>query len=188
MFLLPNVIQVLALVDGHADLLQCLAPAVVPEQPLPAVEDGIRLVAGVVVPLAGTRSHDGVGRVALPGGDAVARTGDADLGVVDVPKTDVEHQVPAPAPFHLAASNPVLLPGDRVVAGEDGVLLVLGPRQWRGVGSWVNSGISEPQEDLQTWTAKGFSRRLRSSDCHALFRGWGRIYLASGLTSTRCTR
>ena len=27
-----------------------------------------------------------------------------------------------------------------------------------------------------------------SSDCHALIRGWGRIYLASGLTSTRFTR
>src|SRR5271157_5196080 len=126
--------QVLALVDEHANLLQALAPAVVPEQPLPAVEDGIGLVAGVVVPLAGTRSHDGVGRVALPGGDAVPRTGDADLGVVDVPKTDVEHQVPAPAPFHLAASDPVLLPGDRVVAGEDRVLLVLGPRQSVGTG------------------------------------------------------
>src|SRR5208283_1459761 len=53
--------KVLALVPHHADLFQAAVAAVVPEQPFPAVEDGERLVAGVVVPLAFPRLNDGVG-------------------------------------------------------------------------------------------------------------------------------
>src|SRR5690348_5078906 len=63
--------QFLPLAEGQPDLLDDALAAVVPEQPLPAVEDRIRLVGSVPVPLPLARADDRVGRVPLPAADAI---------------------------------------------------------------------------------------------------------------------
>ena len=68
--------------EDDADLFETAVAAVIPEQPIRAVEDGIRLVAGVVVPLVLAREDDRIGRMALPVRDAILAASEADSRVV----------------------------------------------------------------------------------------------------------
>jgi hypothetical protein len=62
----------------------------------------------------------------------------------------------------VVAGAGAIVPGMAAAAGAGGPepsALCGSPRiyaWWRGIRSWVISGISEAQEDIQTWTAKGF--------------------------------
>ena len=58
--------QVQALVKRNADLFQRAATAVVPKQPLPAVIDGVGLVARIVIPLVSAGSDDRIAFTLLP--------------------------------------------------------------------------------------------------------------------------
>src|SRR5713101_3286207 len=102
--------QVFAVVEHHADLLQRAVAAVAPQPPSLAVEDRVRLVTGVVVPLVAPRADDRVGRMTLPVGEAVPGAGEADLGMGFVAKANVEHQIPAAALLDLASGHLVLFP------------------------------------------------------------------------------
>src|SRR5262249_52592950 len=65
---------------------------------------------------------------------------DADLGVVHVPKPDVEHDVPVPPADHLAGRHPLLFPVGLRVGAENRVVLVLGPFQ-AVVAGGVTDGV-----------------------------------------------
>src|SRR5262249_48225662 len=132
--------QVHPLVQCQPDLLHTAPATVVPQQPLSAIVDGIRLVNGVVVPLIFSGANDRVGRMTLPIGGAVPGAGNTDLSVVPVTKTDVEHHMPFALPHDLAGRHTVPFPGSLWVRLEDGVVLMLGPVRSIGAGG-VADGV-----------------------------------------------
>ena len=111
--------QVLALVRDQADLLHAAVAAVVPEQPLLAVEDGKRLVAGVVVPLASPGRMIGLAGWRCQSVMPSLRAGDADLGVVHVAEADVEHHVPVAALARPGRPSPCASPRRLRIGRED---------------------------------------------------------------------
>ena len=96
--------------SGQADLFDATLAAVVPQQPLAAVEDRIRFVHGIVIPLVLAGTNDGVGRMALPTGDAILGPSDADLSVALVSKADVKHEIRVALANDLAGRHAVLFP------------------------------------------------------------------------------
>src|SRR5579883_1307456 len=113
----------------QSNLLNATLATVVPQEPLVPVVDGIRFVNSVVVPLVLTGSNDGVCGKTLPVGNSVLRSCDADLCVVHITKSDVEHHVPVSLTDHLAGRNSFFLPIALWVGTENRVVLVLGPFQ-----------------------------------------------------------
>jgi hypothetical protein len=77
-------------VNHDADLFQIPVAAVVPEQPFLAVEDGVRLVARVVVPSVCARNDDRIGRMALPVRDAILAASEADPRRGLILETDIK--------------------------------------------------------------------------------------------------
>jgi hypothetical protein len=69
-------------VEDKANLLQGAVAAVIPEEPLLAVVDGVRPVTGVMIPLIFTRADNWVGGMAFPAGDAVGAGRVTDGGMV----------------------------------------------------------------------------------------------------------
>src|ERR1019366_5127520 len=126
---LPLEAQVLALMKRQPNLLNAAPATVVPQEPLFPIEDRIRLVNGVVVPLVLAGANDGISSMTLPVGDPVLGTGNADLGVVPIPKADVEHEMPVTLANDLTGSNSVFLPGQPRIGLEDGIVLILVPFQ-----------------------------------------------------------
>src|SRR5262249_39930609 len=121
--------QILALVKRQPDLFNATLATVVPQQPSLPVENRIRLVNGVVVPLVLAGTNDGVGSMTFPSADAVLGTGNTDLCVVHVSKADVEHDVPVTLSNDLTGGNAIFLPRILRVGFEVGVVLVPGPFQ-----------------------------------------------------------
>src|ERR1051326_2575746 len=113
--------------EDDSDLFESTVAAVIPKEPFLAVEDGERLVTGVVIPLVFTGTDDRVERVALPIGNAVARPGEANLGVRFIAEADVEHQVPVSLADDLTGRDLVLFPNAGRVGNKDGVGRVLRP-------------------------------------------------------------
>src|SRR5689334_18249709 len=113
----------------NTDLFQASPPPVVPKQPLFSVENRIRFVTGVLIPLVLALANDGILRMPLPVGDSIAGPGNSYLGVVDVAKTDIKHGVPAPLLDDLAAGYPFLFPLKLFVRPKDWVLRMLLPVQ-----------------------------------------------------------
>ncbi len=92
--------QILTFVNDDANLLQAAVPPVIPQQPFRAVEEGVRLVTGVVVPFVLARKDDGIARMPLPVGYAIPAAGQADPRGGFVLKSDVKHQVPTFSTWH----------------------------------------------------------------------------------------
>jgi hypothetical protein len=63
----------------------------------------------------------------LPVGDAISRTGYANLRMVEVAKTDIKHYIPAALPQDLAAGHTLLLPFQVFLGFKDGIILALAP-------------------------------------------------------------
>ena len=71
--------QVRAIMRRQPHLLDASPPPVVPQHPLPCVEDRERLLDRIGVPLVDAGAQDRIGRMTPPVGDSVAGAGDADL-------------------------------------------------------------------------------------------------------------
>src|SRR5260370_38757530 len=96
--------------DGDADLLEASVPPVVPQQPLLAIKQSERFIAGIVIPLPRTWTDNGIGGGSLPPRSAVRGTRQADLGMIHIPETDVKHQIPIATFLHLNSCHLFLLP------------------------------------------------------------------------------
>src|SRR6266699_7085177 len=128
---------------GQTDLLHTPAPAIVPQKPTVTLQNRIRLINRVMVPiLLRARANDQVVRVPFPIRNTVLGPRQADLRMIYIPKTDIEHHIPIALPNHLTASYTLLLPGGLPVWNKDRIIRVFRPMQpvrTRGItnGVWL---------------------------------------------------
>src|SRR5262245_52437907 len=86
--------EICAGMKRDAYLLDHATAAIVPEQPLCAIPEHVRLIDRLAVPACVGGSEDGICGQSSPARDAVARAGQADVGVILVAEADVRHVVP----------------------------------------------------------------------------------------------
>ena len=126
--------------EDYADLLKAVLAAVIPEQPLGAVENRIRFVTGVVIPFVLARKDDRVGGMALPVGDAILAAGEADPRRGLILEADVKHHIPVADFLDLTGGDLMLLPRILGFCAKDRVALMLLPGQSVGAGR-VTDGV-----------------------------------------------
>src|SRR5579883_1582687 len=122
-FIINSEVQIVALVLGQADLLRRAMTAVIPEQPTALLVRNKGFIHGIMVPrLFATGMNKRVGLVTLPAGNAVARTCQANLCVVDIGKTDIKQQIPVTFAHDLPSSYFETLPGIAFIREKNGII------------------------------------------------------------------
>ena len=106
---------------SQADLLDTAVATIIPKQPLLLSEYSTWFVAGIMVPLVLTWANDRVSWMSLPINNAITRTCQTNLRVVDIAEPNIEHVKPVSVVDDLASCYLVLLPRVGFVCFEDWV-------------------------------------------------------------------